>query len=171
MALVEDAEAGMTAVRVGATHLQLRLPAAPTARLEREAAVLVGQAGVPLLISSRVDVALAIGAAGVNLPEADLPVVAARRLLGPAALIGRSAHSLEVASRAEAEGADFVVYGPVFETPSHPRRPPLGLRRLAQVTAALGIPVLAIGGVTAANVEQVRAAGAAGYAAISAFRR
>jgi thiamine-phosphate diphosphorylase len=168
MALVPSAEAGLRAAELGATVVQLRDPSTETGDLEREAARLVGAAGVPVVISARVDVALAVGAAGVHLPEQDLPVREARRLL-PDALVGRSVHSLEAAREAEAEGADYVVFGPVFETASHPGQPATGLERLREVTQTVAIPVLAIGGVDANTAELCREAGAAGFAAIRYF--
>lgn len=138
------------------------------AALEREATELVSSASVPVLVSSRCDVALACGAAGVNLPEGDLPVADARRLLGDR-LVGRSVHSIEGAQLAEHEGADFVIFGPVWRSASHPGSPPVGLAALAQVVRSVQIPVLAIGGVTEERIAECHAAGAAGYAAIGLF--
>lgn len=167
MAVVPDAEAGL---RAGgrASVIQLRDPNATARRLEREAATLVASAPVPVLVSSRCDVALASGAAGVNLPERDLPVRDARRLLGDA-LLGRSTHTLAAAQEAEADGADYVIFGPVWPSPSHSGAPAVGLAALAEVARALRIPVLAIGGVTQDRVGECLAAGAAGFAAISLF--
>jgi len=96
-------------------------------------------------------------------------VASARRLLG-GALVGRSVHSLEAAVEAEREGADFVIFGPVFASASHPGAAPAGLERLLQVARGVRIPVVAIGGVTEALVAQCLEAGAAGYAAIGLFR-
>lgn len=169
MAIVRDAGGGLRAVALGATALQLRDPDATARRLEREAARLVAAAPVPVLVNGRADLALAAGAAGVHLPERDLAPAAARRLLGPDALIGRSVHSLEEALAAEAGGADYVVFGPVFASASHPGGEPAGLDALAGVAAAVGIPVLAIGGVDDERAAACRAAGAAGYAAIGRF--
>jgi thiamine-phosphate diphosphorylase len=168
MALVPTAEAGLRAADRGATVLQLRDPEAEIATLEREAERLVGAAAVPVVVSARVDVALAVGAAGVHLPEQDLPVREARRLL-PGGLLGRSVHSLAAARDAERDGADYVVFGPVFETASHPGQPATGLERLRELTRSVGIPVLAIGGVDEATLELCREAGAAGFAAIRYF--
>ena len=168
MALVPTAGAGLRAVERGATMLQLRDPSAETGDLEREAARLVGAAPVPVVVSARVDVAVAVGAAGVHLPEQDLPVAEARRLL-PDGLVGRSVHSPAAAREAEAEGADYVVFGPVFETASHPGQPATGLERLREVALAVGIPVLAIGGIDETTAELCRHAGAAGFAAIRYF--
>jgi thiamine-phosphate pyrophosphorylase len=171
MAIVPDAEAGLRAVERGVTLLQLRDPGAAVRRLERDACRLVAESPVPVLVSARVDLALAAGAAGVHLPERDLPVAAARRLLGATPLVGRSVHSADAAMAAEADGADYVVFGSVFPSRSHPERQPAGLEALRQVATAVRIPVLAIGGVDPARAAECRAAGAAGFAAIGYFGR
>lgn len=167
MAIVTTARAGMNAAG-RATIIQLRAPQVTGRVIAEEASALVASVAVPVVVSSRCDVALAAGAAGVNLPENDIPVEAARRLLGER-LVGRSVHSLETALRAEAEGADYVIFGPVWPSPSHPGSPPAGIEMLATVCDAVRIPVLAIGGMTEERITQSRAAGAAGYAAISFF--
>ena len=123
---------------------------------------------VPVVISSRCDVALACGAAGVNLPEGDLPVAGARSLLGQR-LVGRSVHSIEGARLAEREGADFVIFGPIWRSASHPGSAPVGVAALEQVARSVHIPVLAIGGVTEERIAECHQAGAAGYAAIGLF--
>jgi len=129
---------------------------------------LVARSPVPVVVSSRCDVALAAGAAGVNLPEHDIGLDYARRLI-VTGLVGRSVHSLAAATRAQDEGADFVLFGPVWPSASHPDAAPQGIEELARVERALRIPVLAIGGVTEARVAECRRAGAAGYAAIRMF--
>ncbi len=169
MALVADAVAGMRAIALGATILQLRDPGATTRHLEQEAGRLIPTAAVPVLISARCDVCLAVGAYGVHLPEADLPVADARGLLGTGRLLGRSVHSVEAARLAERQGADYVVFGPVFATGSHAGGAPRGLEALREVATALNIPVLAVGGVGAVEADSCREAGAAGFAAISHF--
>jgi thiamine-phosphate diphosphorylase len=169
MAIVSDAGAGLRAAARGATLLQLRDPAATARALEREAYRLVTEAPVPVVVSARADLALAAGAAGAHLPERDLPVAGARRLLGPDRLLGRSVHSAEAARRAEAEGADYVVFGSVFASASHPGQAVAGLAGLERVAASVRIPVLAIGGVDADRIEACLAAGAAGFAAIRYF--
>jgi len=120
------------------------------------------------VISSRCDVALASGAAGINLPENDISVAAARTLVGRR-LIGRSVHSIQSAREAESEGADYVIFGPVWQSSSHPGASPAGLAALALLVRSVGTPVLAIGGVTRERVAEILAAGAAGYAAIRLF--
>ena len=121
------------------------------------------------LVNDRVDVALAVGADGVELGEEAMPVQAVRRIAGRRLLIGRSVHSLDGAREAEAHGADFLVVGTIFPTMSKPGAPPVGLKLLAQVRQSVNIPFLAIGGINAANVAQVMAQGAAGVAVISAI--
>lgn len=165
--MVDSAEMGMRAESRGATLVQLRT--SPALRLEAEAEALVGRCRLPVLISSRVDVALAVQAAGVNLPETDLPVSVARRLLGAESLLGRSVHTSAAAHMAEEEGADFVIFGPVFETPSHPGVPAVGLARLQEVAGEVAIPLLAIGGVDRERGQLCLDSGAAGYAAIRLF--
>jgi thiamine-phosphate pyrophosphorylase len=141
-----------------------------TAReLEVNAVELVGASPVPVLISSRCDVALASGAAGVNLPERDISVADARKLLGQR-LVGRSVHSVQSAVDAELEGADFVIFGPVWPSDSHAGTEPQGIDALAAVVHAVEIPVLAIGGLTEDRIAECEAAGAAGYAAIRLFQ-
>src|SRR5260370_17903977 len=107
-------------------------------------------------------------AAGVNLPERDAPVAAAGMLLG-AGLMGRSVHSIGSAQAAESEGADYVIFGPVWGSATHPGTTPAGLAALAKVARSLSIPVLAIGGVSGERIAEVLASGAPGYAATNPF--
>ena len=169
MAVVANAEDGLAAIKKGATIVQLRAPHLTARELEREASKLVPAAPVPVVVSSRCDIALASGAAGVNLPERDIHVGAARTLMGQR-LIGRSVHSVESALAAEREGADYVIFGPVWASPSHPAEKPQGIEALANVVRAVRVPVLAIGGVTAERAEECKQAGASGYAAITLFK-
>jgi thiamine-phosphate diphosphorylase len=168
MAVVSSAAGGLRAA-ASATVLQLRAPELTAAVLQREADELVASSRLPVLVSSRCDVCMAAGAAGVNLPERDIGVADARALLG-GRLIGRSVHSLESALRAEAEGADFVIFGPVWVSASHPGAVPAGIDALQLVARSLRIPVIAVGGVTRERIAECHDAGAAGYAAIGLFR-
>ena len=168
MAVVSSASAGLRAAS-RATILQLRAPNLTTDALEREANELVGSAPIPVVVSSRCEVALASGAAGVNLPEHDISVADARSLLGQR-LVGRSVHSIDAAQQAERDGADFIIFGPIWESASHPGATPAGVGALERVARAVKIPVLAIGGVTEARITECHAAGAAGYAAIGMFQ-
>jgi thiamine-phosphate pyrophosphorylase len=122
--------------------------------------------GTPLLINDRIDLALAIGADGVHLPETSLPLTAARRLLGERALIGVSCHDARGLESAQAGGANFACLSPVFESPG--KGTPLGLRRFAALTRVTSLPVLALGGVQAQHARSLRAAGAVGLAVVSA---
>lgn len=122
-----------------------------------------------LFINDRADIALGVGADGVHCPENGLPVRVARRIC-PKALVGASAHGLERAVEAGAAGADFVLFGPVFPTPSKARfGDPQGLDVLSQVARDAGIPVFAIGGITPENAPLCLERGAAGVGVISAI--
>lgn len=139
-----------------------------TGREQYDLAVrLSGSPPAHLFVNDRLDVALAAGAAGVQLRIGSLPVSAARAL-SPTWWIGKSVHDLAEAEAAIAEGADYLLVGPVFATASHPERAPLGVHALARFVA-LGTPVIAIGGVTAEHAPDVRGAGAHGVAAIRAL--
>ncbi len=168
MAIVTSASEGTRAAS-RATILQLRNPLATARTIEDEAKELVATSPVPVVVRSRCDIALAAGAAGVNLPENDISVDAARSLMGER-LVGRSVHSLESALSAEYQGADFVIFGPVWASASHPGSEPVGIDALSKVARALKIPVLAIGGLTQERIAEVHTAGAAGYAAIRLFQ-
>jgi thiamine-phosphate pyrophosphorylase len=124
-----------------------------------------------LLVNDRSDIACATGADGVHLTTYSMPPDVVRKMYGPEFLIGVSTHSREEVVAARDAGADFVVFGPVFETESKRAfREPQGLDRLREVTRAAGeFPVLAIGGVTLDNVADCFAAGASGVAAIRLF--
>jgi len=156
--------AGLPAVQVR----EKDLGAADLAFLCRRLLAPARDVGAMLVVNDRVDVALAVGAGAVQRTHASLPVDDIRAIAGRRLRIGASVHSLQDAVDAELEGADWVTYGPVYETPSkRPYGPPQGLERLAEVARGLRIPVIAIGGITPERVKDVRAAGARGVAAIS----
>ncbi len=117
-----------------------------------------------ILVNDRVDVALAAGIDGVHLPGSGVPTTRVRPLVKT---LGRSVHTLDEALQAERDGADYVIFGPIFETPG---KKPVGLGVLGSVTSAVKIPVLAIGGITLENANDVMSAGAAGIAAIRMFQ-
>ena len=121
-----------------------------------------------LLINDRIDIALAIDAAGVQLGSTTLPFETARLLLGPEKFIGASIHSLEEVAVAKNGGADFVLFGPVYFTPSKASfGAPQGLPALTKIVDACSLPVYAIGGITAKNVAEVRTACVRGVALIA----
>jgi len=165
-------EAVAQAVEGGANLVQLREKDLLTADLLALAEKLraVTHLGRALfLVNDRLDVALACSADGVHLPEQGLPVAAARRLAGERFIVGRSVHSVAEAVRAQAEGADYVQVGTIFASRSHPDLPVAGLGLLEAVAAAVSIPILVVGGITAANVGEAMAVGAGGAAVISAI--
>jgi thiamine-phosphate pyrophosphorylase len=129
-----------------------------------------------VLVNDRLDVACGVGAAGVHLGANSLPAEEAKRLvmerrLAREFLIGVSAHSVREARQAERNGASYVIFGPVYETPSKASYGPAqGVARLAEVCRSVSIPVLAIGGITTENARDCEAAGAAGIAAIRLFQ-
>ena len=128
---------------------------------------------VPLLVNDRIDLALACAADGVHLGLADLPVPVARRLLGPEACIGGSAHSLATARQMEQAGADYLGLGPIFEArgTKPDAEAPGGLALLRDARATTDLPLVAIGGIQVANAASVAAAGADGIAVVSALLR
>ncbi len=139
-------------------------------------AVRVAPAPCRVLLNDRLDVACAVGAAGVHLTEqsisvADAKQFARKRGLPASFLVGASTHSLDSARAAADSGADYITFGPVFATPSKAGYgAPQGIERLAAVCRSLSIPVLAIGGITPENAGACRAAGTAGIAAIRLFQ-
>lgn len=159
----------------GARVLQLRLKASSAREvLEVARAVqpLVRQAGALLIVNDRSDVARAADADGVHLGQDDLPVPAARALLGPLAIVGVSTHSPGQALDAAAAGADYIGVGPVFTTTTKEHALPAGgLELLRTVRAAVELPLVAIGGITPETAASVRAAGADAVAMIAALVR
>jgi thiamine-phosphate pyrophosphorylase len=159
----------------GARLLQLRLKDASSRDLlaaARAVRPLATAAGALLLVNDRPDVARAAAADGVHLGQDDLPVAAARTVLGPGILVGVSTHDVEQARRAAAAGADYLGVGPVFATASkRGALPPRGLDLVRAVRAAVSLPLVAIGGITPDTAAAVRAAGADAVAMIGALVR
>lgn len=157
----------------GVGMVQLREKDLPAGELlplaQRLRALTLGRA--LFLVNDRLDVALACDADGVHLPEAGLPPDVAQRMSGGRLLVGRSVHSVEAAQEAERAGADYLIVGTIFATRSHLDFTPAGTGLLSQVTEAVSLPFLAIGGIDRNNVGQVIQAGAWGAAVISALLR
>jgi thiamine-phosphate pyrophosphorylase len=126
--------------------------------------------GALLFINGDAALARAVQADGVHLPQDGLPADACRRILEPGMLIGVSTHSLPEARDAEARGADFITYGPVYHTPSKSQYgPPVGIESLRTACRTVELPVIGLGGIKAAGTKEVISAGAAGVAVISAI--
>ena len=158
------------ALEGGVTLVQYRAKPASSAEMYNEALqlkALCDSFKVPLIINDRLDIAMAVGAAGVHLGQDDLPCAAARKILGEDYIIGVSAHNPAEAKAALQSGADYLGCGAVFGTATKADVKKLGTDGLAAICKAKGLPVVGIGGVTADNYREVRAAGADGAAIVS----
>ena len=158
------------ALEGGVTLVQYRAKTASSAEMYAEALqmkALCDSFNVPLIINDRLDIAMAVGAAGVHLGQDDLPCAAARRILGEDYLIGVSAHNPAEAKAALQSGADYLGCGAVFGTATKADVKKLGTEGLTAICREKGLPVVGIGGVTADNYREVRVAGADGAAIVS----
>ena len=126
------------------------------------------EADAVFIVNDHADIAAAVNAAGVHLGQDDLSIEYARTLLGEQKLIGISTHSLEQARAAEAAGADYIGFGPIFPTSTKDAGQVQGTDTLALVKGAVTVPIIAIGGITQANVQEVFRSGANGVAVINA---
>jgi thiamine-phosphate pyrophosphorylase len=164
-------EVASQAVEGGVSVVQLREKDLPGGDLYRLTialhSVLRGRA--LLIVNERADVALSTGVDGVHLPEDSLPVATVRRLAGDACIIGKSVHSVEGARAAAADGVDYLQVGAVYETASKPGVAAAGVDLVRAVCAAVDLPVIAVGGITADRVADVVRAGADGVAIIGAI--
>ena len=173
------------AVAAGVDWIQIRekdLHSRELLALANEAVKAAGGSATKILVNDRLDIAIAAGAAGVHLAETSVPIGAVNTWRGGAIykdgkaqgggfLIGASCHSVESARATEKNGADYLFFGPVFATPSKAAHgAPQGINRLAEVSASVKIPVIAIGGVSLENARECIAAGAVGVAAIRMFQ-
>ena len=157
----------------GVPAIQLRerdLSTKELVTLAREVQAVMASRTSQLLINDRIDVALALEGVGVHLRSNSLPVSVARQLLGAQRLLGISVHAVEEAVQMESQGADYIVLGPIYETPTKQMfGPPLGIHTLEKACRLVRIPIIGIGGVTAARVREMRRAGAFGVAVITAI--
>ena len=162
------------AVRAGVDLLQIREKDLPTRELidiVRPAVKMTRGSSTRLVVNDRLDVALGLGAAGVHLGNHSLPASIVRKIVPPDFLVGVSCHSLEEALAATIARADYILLGPIFETPSKlAYGPPLGLAKLREVAAQVSVPILALGGVTVDRARACLEAGAAGIDGISIFQ-
>ncbi|MEF8812702.1 MAG: thiamine phosphate synthase [Halovenus sp.] len=159
---------GIDAVQLREKHTSVR----ERYELGRRVREQTAEAGVPLIVNDRVDLAAVIDADGVHLGQSDLPVTAARDLLGPDALVGCSAATVTEARTAVADGADYLGVGSVYPTDSKAvpdEEQGIGTDRVGAIADAVPVPVIGIGGITPANAGAVTAAGAAGVAVMSAI--
>lgn len=161
------------AVEGGVTCVQLREKECSTLEFIEQALAVkafLQDHGVPLIINDRVDVALAVAADGVHLGQTDMPLKAARKILGDSMLIGISAESLEDAVEAESGGADYLGVSPIYATPTKTdTAPPLGLEGLRAIRAAVKLPLVGIGGLNRDNAAEVIRSGGDGVAVVSAI--
>lgn len=169
-----DLQVAEGAIAGGADVLQLRDKEASSGRLYRVAMQvrkLTRAAGIAFIVNDRLDIALAADADGVHVGQTDLPASVVREIIGPARILGVSVDTVEEAVQAERDGADYLGVGPVFE--ARGTKPdagaPVGVDRIARIRRACGLPIVAIGGITAENVRAVREAGADAAAVISAI--
>jgi thiamine-phosphate pyrophosphorylase len=155
----------------GVRAVQLRekdLTADELLRLAEQLRALTARYQARLLINSRLDLALAIGADGVHLPSGSTELAGARSKLGAAMLLGMSTHNLAELRKAETCGADFVTFGPVYATPSKlPFGDPVGLEALQTACAQSHLPVFALGGISLARLPELLPTGVAGVALIA----
>jgi len=161
------------ALQGGVRAIQLRerdLPVRELLALAQELRALTNEFGAMLFINDRVDVAVAVEADGVHLGHQSMPTSAVRNIVGKKMLIGASTHTVDEARAAEAEDADFVTFGPVYETPSKVKfGAPVGLDPLRSAKSALSIPIFALGGIRGRNIGRALWAGAYGVSMISAI--
>ena len=161
------------AIRGGVTAVQYREKNASTCQILEEAVVLrdlCRAAHIPFIVNDRLDVALALDADGLHVGQDDMPAPIARKLLGPAKILGVSVGNAAQARAALAEGADYVGASPIFATPTKPDADqPLGISGLEQLARACALPIVAIGGINKTNAAAILRAGAAGVAVVSAI--
>lgn len=166
------ADIAAAAIRGGARIVQLRDKKATDRdyfRAAMELRKITSEANALFFVNDRVDIAAAVRADGVNLGQTDLPVHAARRILGHHVIIGASADSIDQARRAEMDGANYVGFGPVFPTSTKLDAGPVsGLDTLRQVARLVDIPVVAIGGIGIESIASIAQAGARCAAVVSA---
>lgn len=160
------------AVLGGCSMVQLREKALPSAdfyQLALEIKAVTRRLNVPLIINDRLDIALAVGAAGVHLGQRDLPASAARKILRPGMLLGVSAATAGEAVQAARDGADYLGVGAVFPTATKADAKAVPLEEVADIRRAVSLPILAIGGITKENARLFRPMGINGVAAVSAI--
>ena len=161
------------ALRGGATIIQLRskmLSDDALIKLGKKIREITQKFKALFIVNDRVDLMLAIDADGVHLGQNDLSIKSARRIMARSdQIIGRSTHSLNQAVIAERQGADYIGFGPIFETPTKPAYQPVGLDDISEIMKRIKIPVVCIGGIDHSNVKEVIQAGARRIAVVRAI--
>ena len=160
------------AIKGGVTVIQLREKMVSTCEyyhLALKVKEITDKYAIPLIINDRVDIALAVDADGVHLGPEDMPVEAARRLLGPGKIIGASANCVEEALKYQVLGADYLGVGALFPTKTKNNTEHVSLEQLREIKSIVNIPVVGIGGISIENAPLVKAAGVDGIAVVSAI--
>lgn len=156
----------------GVDVLQLRAKKLAPQEIERLARLMLPitrDHGVPLVINDHLEIAAAIGSEGVHVGQDDDAVAKARAVVGPACFVGKSTHSLTQAVAAQAEGADYIGFGPLYATGTKPDYVPIGLNDITEVHRRVTLPIFCIGGVNAGRLDEIIAAGARRVVVVSAF--
>ncbi len=156
----------------GVDLLQLRaknLASASIESLSREMLQVTRDHGIPLIINDHPEIAASIGSEGVHVGQDDDSVAKARQIVGPGVIVGKSTHSLAQAQAAQAEGADYIGFGPLYATGTKPDYMPVGLQDIAEVHRQVQVPIFCIGGVNHARIAEVIQAGARRVVVVSAF--
>ena len=156
----------------GVDVLQLRGKRQSVAELTKLAAALhtiTSAASIPLIVNDHAEIAKEVSIEGVHVGQDDEPVAEVREKAGPKIIVGKSTHSIAQASAAQAEGADYIGFGPLFATPTKPDYKPVGLNDISAVHARVSLPIFCIGGIKLENLEQVIAAGAKRMVIVSAL--
>ncbi|MGV3659393.1 MAG: thiamine phosphate synthase [Prosthecobacter sp.] len=156
----------------GVDVLQLRAKKLEKAEIEALARLMLPitrEHGVPLVINDHLDIAATVGSEGVHVGQDDDAVARARAAVGTSVFVGKSTHSLTQAVAAQAEGADYIGFGPLYATGTKPDYVPIGLQDITEVHQRVTLPIFCIGGVNAARLDEIVAAGARRVVVVSAF--
>ncbi len=169
--ITDSFDVAVRAASLGAAMIQIRAKHMSARQLYHLCLRVVSACpSCPVLVNSRLDIALAVGAAGVHLTSSSPAPSDLKGIAPPGFLFGVSCHTVDELRRAASEGADFAVFGPIFPTPSHPGAPGIGLDALRAACAAVALPVWALGGIGPANAQACIEAGATGVAGITMFQ-
>jgi len=156
----------------GVDVLQIRakkLTPTEVERLARRILPITRDHAVPLVINDHLEVAASVGSEGVHVGQDDEAVSKAREVVGATCFVGKSTHSLDQAAAAQAEGADYIGFGPLYATGTKPDYVPVGLQQIAEVHRRVSLPIFCIGGVNAARLDEILSAGARRVVVVSAF--